>query len=178
MSGHRCQFSTASADKFPSGRSPSRLLASADSLPPTAGKGGTDQTLKVIADQPIGRCPESNHGHRLARMPIGRSWLSPRRLRRWTTGSLVTRVGVEPTKSQVLGLLALPICVPGRFQKWRVRGSHPAGRAYEAPMSTGPPAASCRFRYRAGRQTFDQPPVGARVRRAPAASVKESSAQN
>lgn len=28
----------------------------------------------------------------------------------------VTRVGVEPTKSQVLGLLALPICVPGHVQ--------------------------------------------------------------
>ncbi len=41
------------------------------------------------------------------------SWLSPRRLRRWTTGSLVTEVGVEPTQSQVLGLLALPVCVPG-----------------------------------------------------------------
>ena len=27
----------------------------------------------------------------------------------------VTRVGVEPTNSQVLGLLALPVCVPGRF---------------------------------------------------------------
>ena len=26
----------------------------------------------------------------------------------------VTRVGVEPTKSQVLGLLALPVCVPSR----------------------------------------------------------------
>ena len=37
--------------------------------------------------------------------------------------------------------------------KLRVRGSHPAVRAYEAPMSTGPPA-SCRSRYRAGRQTL------------------------
>ena len=27
----------------------------------------------------------------------------------------VTRVGVEPTKSQVLGLLALPVCVPCRL---------------------------------------------------------------
>ena len=35
-------------------------------------------------------------------------------------------------------MTALPVCVLGR--KWRVRGSHPAVRAYEAPMSTGPPA--------------------------------------
>ena len=35
--------------------------------------------------------------------------------------------------------------------KWRVRGSHPAVQAYEARMSTGPPASSCRSRYRAGR---------------------------
>ena len=28
----------------------------------------------------------------------------------------VTRVGVEPTESQVLGLLALPVCVPGHVQ--------------------------------------------------------------
>ena len=41
------------------------------------------------------------------------SWMSPRCLRRWTTGSKVTEVGVEPTQSQVLGLLALPVCVPG-----------------------------------------------------------------
>jgi hypothetical protein len=35
---------------------------------------------------------------------------------------------------------ALPVCVLGR--KWRVRGSHPAVQAYEARMSTGPPAVS------------------------------------
>src|SRR5882724_11164505 len=28
----------------------------------------------------------------------------------------VTEVGVEPTQSQVLGLLALPVCVPGQVQ--------------------------------------------------------------
>ena len=48
-------------------------------------------------------------------LPI--SWVSSRRLRHWTTGSCsVTRVGIEPTKSQVLGLLALPVCVPGHVQ--------------------------------------------------------------
>ena len=41
------------------------------------------------------------------------SCMSRRRLRRWTTGPIVTEVGVEPTQSQVLGLLALPVCVPG-----------------------------------------------------------------
>src|SRR5689334_7575000 len=35
--------------------------------------------------------------------------MSRRCLRRWTTGSIVTEVGVEPTQSQVLGLLALPV---------------------------------------------------------------------
>ena len=40
MSGHRCRFSTASADKFAAGRSPSRSLISAGSLPPTAGESG------------------------------------------------------------------------------------------------------------------------------------------
>ena len=34
--------------------------------------------------------------------------------------------------------------------KWRVRGSHPAVQAYETRMSTGPPASSCRSRYRSG----------------------------
>lgn len=58
---------------------------------------------------------------------------------------------------------ALPVCVLGR--KWRVRGSHPAVRAYEAPMSTGPPAASCRSRYRTGQTDF------MKVRWAPAASA-------
>lgn len=37
-----------------------------------------------------------------------------------------------------------------RSTKWRVRGSHPASRAYEAPMSTGPPA-SCKSRDRTER---------------------------
>ena len=51
----------------------------------------------------------------------------------------VIRVGIEPTESQVLGLFALPVCVPDR-SKSRVRGSHPAVQAYEARMGTGPPA--------------------------------------
>ena len=51
----------------------------------------------------------------------------------------VIRVGIEPTESQVLGLFALPVCVPDQG-KSRVRGSHPAVQAYEARMGTGPPA--------------------------------------
>ena len=53
--------------------------------------------------------------------------------------SQVIRVGIEPTESQVLGLFALPVCVPDQG-KSRVRGSHPAVQAYEARMGTGPPA--------------------------------------
>ena len=53
--------------------------------------------------------------------------------------SRVIRVGIEPTESQVLGLFALPVCVPD-LSKSRVRGSHPAVQAYEARMGTGPPA--------------------------------------
>ena len=53
--------------------------------------------------------------------------------------SRVIRVGIEPTESQVLGLFALPVCVPDRV-KSRVRGSHPAVQAYEARMGIGPPA--------------------------------------
>ena len=34
------------------------------------------------------------------RVELSLSWLSPRRLCRWTTGSQVTEVGVEPTKSR------------------------------------------------------------------------------
>ena len=93
------------------------------------------------------------------------SWLSPRRLGRWTTGPAgqcgirnsrtnqshpfriqnfafrirLTEVGVEPTES--------PGSRPGRFSdlrtrpiQSRVRGSHPASQAYEARLSTGPPA--------------------------------------
>ncbi len=79
------------------------------------------------------------------------SWMSARCLRRWTTGSAstVTEVGVEPTDMRLstspLCLFAYPV-----LSKWRVRGSHPAVQAYEAQMSTGPPA-SCRSRNRTGR---------------------------
>ena len=74
------------------------------------------------------------------------SCMSGRRLRHWTTGSLMTEVGVEPTKS--------PRSQRDRFaclrtRPWRVRGSHPASEAYETSLSTGPPA-SYRSRYRAG----------------------------
>src|SRR5262249_8201899 len=48
------------------------------------------------------------------------SWLSLRRLRLWTTGSIVTGVRVELTESRGSGprgtpwsLVALPVCVPG-----------------------------------------------------------------
>ena len=39
----------------------------------------------------------------------------------------VTEVGVEPTQSQVLGLLALPVCVPG--QSVAGPGVAPGGRS-------------------------------------------------
>lgn len=66
------------------------------------------------------------------------SWLSPRRLYLWTTGSQSDRGRSRTCKHEALDLAALPICVPGR--KWRVRGLHPTVGAYEAPLSTGPPA--------------------------------------
>ena len=74
------------------------------------------------------------------------SWVSSRCLRRWTTGSRVTEVGVEPTES--------PVSRTGRFsslrtRSWRVRGLHPAVPAYEAGLGTGP-VRSCRPRYRTG----------------------------
>ena len=47
--------------------------------------------------------------------------------------------GSRTHKHEALDLAALPVCVPSR---WRVRGSHPTGRAYEAPLSTGSPAVS------------------------------------
>ncbi len=74
------------------------------------------------------------------------SWLSPRRLCHWTTGSFRDRGGSRTHKHEALDLAALPVCVPGR---WRVRGSHPAVPAYEAGLDSGPPA-SCRPRHRAG----------------------------
>ena len=62
----------------------------------------------------------------------------------------VTRVGVEPTKSPRPQRDRFTGLRTWSFRKWRVRGSHPAVQAYEARMSTGPPASSCRSRYRAG----------------------------
>ena len=71
----------------------------------------------------------------------------------------VTEAGVEPATS--------PGSRPGRFaclrtRPWRVRVSHPAGEAHETSLSAGPPASSCRPRYRAGHTGHDQPSVGAR----------------
>ncbi len=73
---------------------------------------------------------------------------------------LVIEAGVEPAKS--------PGSRPGRFaclrtRPWRVRVSHLAGEAHETSLSAGPPASSCRPRYRAGHTGHDQPSVGARV---------------
>ncbi len=47
---------------------------------------------------------------------------------------------LNPDFRHALDVTALPVCVLGR--KWRVRGSHPAIQAYEARMSTGPPAVA------------------------------------
>jgi hypothetical protein len=90
------------------------------------------------------RAPPRSGGH------LGANRASSRR----TSGPhlIVSDRGRNRTcKHEALGLAAMPICVPGR--KWRVRGSHPAVGAYEAPLSTGSPAAcfSCRPRYRTGR---------------------------
>ena len=63
----------------------------------------------------------------------------------------VTRVGVEPTKSPRPQRDRFTCLRTWSFRKWRVRGLHPAVPAYEARMSTGPPATSCRSRYRAER---------------------------
>ena len=63
----------------------------------------------------------------------------------------VTRVGVEPTKSPRPQRDRFTCLRTWSFRKWRVRGLRPAVPAYEARMSTGPPAISCRSRYRAER---------------------------
>jgi hypothetical protein len=51
----------------------------------------------------------------------------------------VAEAGVEPANHEALDLAALPVCVPGR--KLQARESHPAIRAYEAPLDTRPPAS-------------------------------------
>src|SRR5713101_5310449 len=51
----------------------------------------------------------------------------------------VAEVGVEPTESQALDLLALPVCVLGRQS--RVQELHLAGRDYEPRPGLRPPAA-------------------------------------
>ena len=82
------------------------------------------------------------------------SCVSCRCLSRWTTRSSnkVVETGVEPAKS--LGSR------PSRFSglrtqpyRWRVQESHLAVRAYEAQMSTSPPA-SCKPRNRTGLPTL------------------------
>lgn len=76
------------------------------------------------------------------------SWVSSRRLSRWTTGSLVTGVRVELTKSRgsrprrFTSLRTRPLrrACPSRA-KLQARVSHPTVRAYEAQLSTCSPAS-------------------------------------
>jgi hypothetical protein len=76
------------------------------------------------------------------------SWLSPRHLCRWTTGSLVTGVRVELTESRgsrprrFTSLRTRPCgrACPSRA-KLQARVSHPTVRAYEAQLSTCSPAS-------------------------------------
>ena len=68
------------------------------------------------------------------------SWMSPRRLRRWTTGSVVSDRGGSRTH-KITRLSTSSLCqFAYPVSQWRVRESHPAGRAYETRLSTGPPA--------------------------------------
>lgn len=82
-------------------------------------------------------------------------WLSPRRLCRWTKGSQVTEVGVEPTKSRGSR--------PRRFANLRTRSCQARGLTREVALDRSaftPPAvnsqasslrtSSCRPRYRTG----------------------------
>ena len=72
------------------------------------------------------------------------SWLSPRCLRRWTTGSS-DRSGSRTHRHEALDLVALPICVPGRGGSGGRTGYRRAAgviQAYEAWLSTGPPAVA------------------------------------
>ncbi len=69
---------------------------------------------------------------------VGRSYMSRRRLRLWTTGSIrVIEVGVEPTKSpgsrpdRFASLRTRPCC------RWRIRDLRPTSGAHEAPWSAG-----------------------------------------
>ncbi len=83
------------------------------------------------------------------------SWLSPRRLRRWTTGSSLVssdRGGSRTHRHEALDLAAMPICVPGRGGSGsRTRRS----RLTNLRSVPGPDehwlTRSCRPRYRAGR---------------------------
>jgi len=57
----------------------------------------------------------------------------------------MTEMGIEPTESRgsrprrFSCLRTRPLAADWKY-KWRVRESHPAVEAYEAPMGTGPPA--------------------------------------
>ncbi len=52
----------------------------------------------------------------------------------------VTEVGVEPTKSSGSRPDRFASLRTQSYCKWRVRGSHPTGKAYETSLSTGSPA--------------------------------------
>jgi hypothetical protein len=58
-------------------------------------------------------------------------------------------VGVEPTESQALDLLALPVCVLGRQS--RVQELHLAGGSYGPPPGTAPPRSVGRICNPSGR---------------------------
>ena len=82
------------------------------------------------------------------------SCVSCRCLSRWTTRSSnkVVETGVEPAES--LGSRPSRFsCLRTQPYKWRVQESHLAVRAYEAQMSTSPPA-SCKPRNRTGLPTL------------------------
>ena len=76
------------------------------------------------------------------------SWMSPRRLRRWTTGSCCSssRGGSRTHKFTRLSTSPLFLfAYPAMRRRFAAQvagpGSHPAGRAYETRLSTGSPAS-------------------------------------
>ena len=78
------------------------------------------------------------------------SWLSPGRLRLWTTGSISSDRGGSRThritrlSTSSLFQFAYPAVsarLPRSRAKLQVRGAHPAVRAYEAQLCTGSPAS-------------------------------------
>jgi hypothetical protein len=129
-------------------RGPSGSRTRSPSLPRTCATGtptdrrvsdpGWNRTITLLPTTTTPRCPTQ------ASSPLDHGIMS------------VTRVGVEPTKSRGSR--------PRRFACLRTRPSAssgsgsrtPAVQAYEARMSTGPPA-SCRSRYRAGQVGLMKP---------------------